>query len=357
MGAKIALLKFIDRVFGSVVVRWLPKPQQRPHGIPRSFLIIRPGGIGDAVHLFPMLQRLQKHFPAAHITLLVERRNAGIFVLSPAAVTVCCYDRPAEFFRALLGRYDVVIDSEQWHRLSAIAARFVRAPVKIGFASNERKRLFTDSLPYFHHAYEAEAFLSLLTPLAIPFTPLSAQPWLQISQKMDTVVGRISGRYVVLFPGASISARRWGEERFYHLACAIFESGWQVVVVGGREDCAAARAICRDGRWHDFSGKTSLAGTSALLAGADLLVSGDSGILHIGVALGTPTVSLFGAGIASKWAPRGDQHSVLNLQLSCSPCTLFGTTPACKKQVACLSGISVDAVFNAVKKQLRQKRN
>jgi ADP-heptose:LPS heptosyltransferase len=91
-----------------------------------------------------------------------------------------------------------------------------------------------------------------------------------------------------------------------------------------------------------------------LIAGADLLVSGDSGLLHIGVALGVPTVSLFGPGIAEKWAPRGEQHCVLNLQLPCSPCTLFGTTPPCEKQLACLSGVSVDTVFNAVKKQLQQ---
>lgn len=85
-------------------------------------------------------------------------------------------------------------------------------------------------------------------------------------------------------------------------------------VVGGRNDCATAEMICRDGWGHNFSGKTSLAETSALIAGADLLVSGDSGLLHIGVALGIPTVSFFVPGIAQKWAPRGEQHSVLNLQ-------------------------------------------
>ena len=358
MNVKVALLKFIDRVVGGVVVWLLPRPLRRLHGVPRSFLLIRPGGIGDAVHLLPLLQRLREHFPPAHISILAERRNADVFTLSPVAVTVWCYDRPGEFLQALFGRYDVVIDSEQWHRLSAIVARLVRAPLKIGFASNARHRLFTDQLPYSQTAYEAEAFLTLLTPLAIPYRPLSAPPWIRIPQKAEADIAllqtRITSRYVVLFPGASIAARRWGEERFHLLACAINEIGWQVVVVGGRADCATAAAICRADRGDNFSGKTSLAGTAALIAGADLLVSGDSGLLHIGVALGIPTVSLFGPGIAQKWAPRGKQHNVLNLQLSCSPCTLFGTTPSCENELACLSGISVDAVMNAVKKQLQQ---
>lgn len=358
MNVRIALLKFLDRAVGSFVVRLLPRPPQHRHREPRSFLIIRPGGIGDAVHLIPLLQRLRENFPAAKITLLVERRNSGLFTLSPVAVTVWCYDRPAQFFQALRGRYDVVIDSEQWHRLSAIVARLVRAPVTIGFASNERQRLFTDSLTYAQNDYEAEVFLSLLTPLAIPPKPFSSLPWLQIPLKTQEYVAlllaKIKGRYVVLFPGASIAARHWGGDRFRLLAQMIHESGWQVLVVGGREDCATAATICQDGCGHDFSGKTSLAETAALIAGADLLVSGDSGLLHIGVALGVPTVSLFGPGIAQKWAPRGARHSVLNLQLSCSPCTLFGTTPPCTKDLACLSMISVDAVFYAVKKQLQE---
>ena len=358
MSIKISLLKFIDRVVGGVVVRFLPAPSRRPHGDPRSILVIRPGGIGDAVHLLPLLQRLREYFPAAHIFVLGERRNVGVFVLSPVNVTVWCYDRPLEFLRSLIGRHDVVIDSEQWHSLSAVVARMVRAPVKIGFAGNVRQRLFTDLLPYSQEKYEAEVFLSLLKPLGILYASLPPPPWLRIpyniASEITSLRAKVNGRYLVLFPGASIAARRWGEERFRLLARAINEIGWQVVVVGGRDDCTAAAAICRDGWGHDFSGQTSLAGTAALIAGADLLVSSDSGLLHVGVALGIPTVSLFGPGIAQKWAPRGDGHSVLNLQLPCSPCTLFGTTPSCKKKLACLSGISVDAVIQAVKKQLLQ---
>lgn len=94
--------------------------------------------------------------------------------------------------------------------------------------------------------------------------------------------------------------------------------GWQVVVVCGRDDCPTADAFCQDDWGHDFSGQTSLAGTAALISSADLLVSSDSGLLHIGVALGIPTVSLFGPGIAQKWAPRGKKHSVLDLQLPLS---------------------------------------
>lgn len=356
MPARITLLKSVDRVIGATLARWLPTPRRTAAGRQQSFLVIRPGGIGDVVQLVPMLRILHARFPTAQITVLAERRNAGAFALCPMPIAVLRYDVPGEFLRALRGRYDVVIDTEQWHRLSAIVARLVRAPVKIGFATNERQRLFTDPVPYPQDDCEAEVFCRLLGPLGIEERFAGDVPWLTVPPEARARIAGLSlpsfGTCVVLFPGASIAQRRWGAERFQALAKAIRELGWQVLVIGGREDCAAAQAICRDGVGLDLAGKTNLAESAAILEGAALLVSGDSGILHVGVGLGLPTISLFGPGIARKWAPRGARHTVLDLHLPCSPCTRFGTTPPCPRQVACLDGIGVDAVVAAVIKQL-----
>lgn len=356
---KIAILKFIDRFVGGVVVRLLPKPQLCPFlPVPRSFLVIRPGGIGDVVHLAPFLQRLHENFPSAHITLLAEKRNAGVTELIPVELTVLRYDRPQEFIRALRGRYDVVIDTEQWHFLSAIVARLVRAPMKIGFATNKRFRLFTHTIPYSHDAYEADLFLSLLTPIGIISGHEFEKPWLVIPRDVEvktrSFFHQLVEHYVVVFPGASIPERRWRRENFRSLSLALCEEGRQVVVVGSREDCTAAAMICQGGVGFDFAGMTTLAESAALIAKADLLVCGDSGLLHVGVGLGIPTVSLFGPGIPKKWGPQGGQHLILNLHLPCSPCTCYGTTPDCRYQAECMNGISVDAVICAVKKQLIQ---
>ena len=72
-----------------------------------------------------------------------------------------------------------------------------------------------------------------------------------------------------------------------------------------------------------------------------------------GFGLGVPTVSLFGPGIAKKWAPEGDRHVVLNRHLACSPCTRFGYTPKCPIQAQCMTGISVDDVVAAAGKLLK----
>jgi ADP-heptose:LPS heptosyltransferase len=151
-----------------------------------------------------------------------------------------------------------------------------------------------------------------------------------------------------LFPGASVPERRWGAEKFHQLAVKLSEDDYPVVVIGGPEDRVAGDEIISGVDGLNLAGKTSLVGSAAVVEKAALLVSGDSGMLHIGVGLGRPTVSLFGSGIAAKWAPQGENHLVLNKKLPCSPCTRFGYTPPCPIGVKCLKDISVEDVHAAV---------
>jgi ADP-heptose:LPS heptosyltransferase len=107
-------------------------------------------------------------------------------------------------------------------------------------------------------------------------------------------------------------------------------------------------AFVRGGGGLNLAGRTTLAETGAVVARSALLVSGDSGVLHLAVGLGIPTVSLFGPGIAAKWGPKGEGDVAVNHRLPCSPCTRFGTTPPCPVQARCLSEITVTEVTVAV---------
>ena len=102
----------------------------------------------------------------------------------------------------------------------------------------------------------------------------------------------------------------------------------------------------------NFVGKTTLYETALIISNLNLFISSDTGLMHIAYGVGTPTVSLFGAGIAPKWGPKGDKNIVLNKKLSCSPCTKFGYSPRCKINVACLRDISVEEVVSSAAKLL-----
>ena len=352
---KARLLKSVDRWFGTALVHLVPKPMPPPSGAidPHSILIIRPGGIGDAVHLVPTMQTLRRHFPDVAVDILAERRNAGAFALCPAIRQVFLYDQPGQLLQVLRNRYDVVIDSEQWHRLSAVVARLVRSPVKVGYATNERAGLFTHAILYSHDDYEVDSFLRLLGPLGITNASLPETAWLKVPDAARQKVTRLlpggdERPLLALFPGASIAERRWGAERFRAVAQWCHAHGSRVVVVGGAGERDDGTRIVEGLDALNLAGCTSLAETAAVLQRAAVVVSGDSGILHLAVGLGRPTVSLFGSGIAAKWAPRGPRHVVLNKNLPCSPCTRFGYTPPCPYGTRCLNAISVDEVKQAI---------
>lgn len=331
----------------------LPAELEPPSSV-TSIFIIRPGGIGDAALLAPAINAIRDTYPHANITILAERRNAGVFALVPGIDKVLCYDSPRDFLQLLRSNFDVVIDSEQSHRLSAVVARMVCAPVKIGFDTNERRRMFTHYVPYSHDDYEAASFANLLEPLGIsPGNVKRAEAFLIIPQKAtekaDIMLESLQNQpFVAVFPGASIAERRWGAERFRRVAEMLAFFGIRTVVIGGIEERAQGEIIAGGAAGLNLAGMTSLPETAAVLQRSSLLLSGDSGVLHLAVGVGTPTVSLFGPGRARKWAPTGDRHFVINKCLPCSPCTTFGTTPHCQNDTRCMKEISVEETVNAI---------
>ncbi len=351
-------LKKVDGVVGSVLSRLLPRPHSSESSTVTRLLLIRPGGIGDAVLLVPAIRSFKKLYPHCEIMVLAERRNGAAFALCSDVSQLLLYDRPKQVLVAMRQRYDVVIDTEQWHRLSAVVARLIRSDLKIGFATNERKRLFNVAVPYAHEDYEAYSFLRLLEPLGIknqeveyPFLAVPEHIVRQAEGKLEPLDGQV---FVAIFPGASIPERRWGVDKFHRLAVWLNEQGLAVVVVGGGQDRGAGQMILAGGQGLNLAGSTSLAETAAVLQRSSLLVTGDSGVLHLAVGLDVPTVSLFGPGIAAKWAPKGEKHIVLNKNLPCSPCTRFGTTPPCSAGGRCIQEISVEEVAAVVSVSLQQ---
>ena len=357
---KIRFLKLVDKIAGGFVAACLPAAHFGAATVPNRILLIRPGGIGDAVLLAPALEALKEKFSKAKITVLAEKRNAGVFPLIPCVDQVLRYDVAAEFVAAFRLNPDIAIDTEQYHRLSAVVARLTGAATLIGFATNERARLFHHAIPYSHDYFEAVSFSHLLASFGIrqpasidaPFLSVPATAQARASQLLIPLAGH---PFIALFPGASISERRWGAERFSAVAARLTQQDYKIIVVGGKEDAATGATIIQAAGGLNLAGCTTLTETAAILDQASLLISGDSGVLHLGVGLGIPTVSLFGPGIAKKWAPRGPQHVVLNKQLSCSPCTQFGYTNRCPHQAACLQQISPESVIEAAFSLLRSK--
>ncbi|MCU0230159.1 MAG: glycosyltransferase family 9 protein [Acidobacteria bacterium] len=372
MGLKTDILKVADALVGWPIAVLLspfagrraaatsPAPSVAPP--PRRVLIIRPGGIGDAVLFLPMLRELRRAWPQAQLDLLVEKRNAGVVRGLGLADHVLLYDRiPGDLPRVLAGGYDLVIDTEQYHRASAIVALLTRAPRRIGFGTNVRRLLLTDALPYDQSIYEARSFLELArcaTGLEPHWDP--EQPFLPLDEEAvrfaEAALAPLGDRpRVAIHPGASIPERRWPPERYAEVAAKLAAQGIGVAVLGGREDVKAATVIATRLEGQPaviLAGKSTLAQAAAIVAQVDVYVSADTGVLHLAYAVGTRTVHLFGPGVLSKWGPPGHRFRSIAADAPCSPCTVYGYTPPCNQGNVCMLRIEPERVVREVLEQL-----
>ncbi|NIA09835.1 MAG: glycosyltransferase family 9 protein [Nitrospiraceae bacterium] len=341
---KTEFIKTADRFFGQCINSLLPAKKMYPNKIDdiKSMLLIRPGGLGDAFLLIPAIQAIKRIFKNASISVLAENRNYKAFKFVNN-VNVYRYDNIREFLRVLSSQYNVVIDTEQWHRFSAIVARFV-GKLNVGFATNDRKKNFDVAVKYYHTRYEIDSFMDLVDELC---------RFLSIEHNLDYQIPfidieAIDNFDVVIFTGASNTLRKWQVEKYRQLIKKL--NGFKIALIGGSADVEFNKKIAEGLRVENFTNKLSLKETAGIIKGSKILFSTDSGILHLGVGLGVKTVSIFGPGIEDKWAPRGEKHIVINKRLPCSPCTRFGYTPKCPYGGRCMKEITVEEVYDKIMK-------
>ncbi len=346
---RTVLLKKLDWVVGQKLIKFLPSISSKEFDLKNlnKILIIRPGGLGDAILLLPSILLLKNRYPDIQIHILAEERNASVFELLYFInkKEIFIYHKISHLYKIFFQKYDVVVDTEQWHYLSAIVSFFIKARYKIGFASNGRKKLFHFKAPYRQKEYEVFSFLKLFKPILKDINFDFTSPFLKVIKVRKTSQKDLC---VVLFPGASVKERMWPKENFKEIADWLDKRGIKVIVVGGKDEIKIGEYIIQDTlRGINLANKTSLKETAEILVNSKLLLTVDSGIMHLAFAVGTPVVALFGPGIEEKWAPKDKDSIIINKHLPCSPCTKFGYTPPCFDN-RCMKEISVKEVKEAI---------
>ena len=359
----IRLLKFLDATAGAMCC-WLgglilhlshrTGPNQ-PAKVQR-ILVVRPGGMGDMILLQPMLRSLRGRYPEAEIDLVCERRNREILSLAGQDVGILLYDaNPVGTLLSLIRRhYDLAIDSEQFHNFSAVMVWLSGAPVRIGFKINPgRNPIYTHLVNYDLEGYEADEFMRLLHPLGIRDGSAVSGMMEHLRQQ-----GEIPATPVVLIhAGTSTRYKEWAPSKYAELARRVVENmrvrgiAPRIALVGGAGDVALAQRIAAlaemGGQLDVMAGDRPLAETVAMIAHATLFIGGDSGLSHLAVALGTPSVVLFGPSDPRKWGFTGKRHVVVCKERACSPCFIFGYHKPCH-DIGCMADITVDDVMAGV---------
>lgn len=274
-------------------------------------LVIAPNWIGDALMAQPLLSRLR-----GEIDVLAPEWVAPVMRRMPEVRSVIAtpfIHGPLQLRarwklgRSLKGRYDqAYVLPNTWK--SALVPFFAGIPRRTGYVGELRYGLLNDTRKAAGASMAAHyAALAGEGPLSRPRLRVSAEEIEQAKRKFG-----ISGRYVVFCPGAEYGpAKRW--PYFGELSRRLT---LPVVVLGSSKDLEASGGISGT----SLVGKTNLDEAIALVAGADLVISNDSGLMHVAAALGRPQVALFGSSSPEHTPPQSPAARVLWLHIECSPC-------------------------------------
>lgn len=353
-------------------------------------LLIKPSAAGDVVHAVPVLAKLRRRYPNARIDWLLTPENAALVKGHPALSNIVLFERRSFLkagrrlealagFLRLLGkirrtRYDLVIDLHGQLR-SALFALASGAPVRLGFDRPIRRTrstfqgrelgnipargwagaregswlAYTDRIPIptlEAHAVDRYLWVGKLLGLdAAPLEmalPVSAEAEANAERLLAGLEGRPAA---MLAPGAMWETKQWTVEGFAAVANELARRGFAVVLLGAPGEQARSRAIhALAPQALDLCGQTGLADLAALLRRASVVVTNDSGAMHIAAALEKPVASIFGPTNPVHVGPYGQPESVVRLDLPCSPCN-YRRWSQCPHGHACMRDLPAEAVL------------
>ncbi|NWF94054.1 MAG: lipopolysaccharide heptosyltransferase II [Syntrophaceae bacterium] len=339
---------------------------------PRRILVRGVNWVGDTILTYPTIQGLKAIFPDCHLTILAPSHLAELWRTFPYVDEVIHFQkrkgigflwedlRLASSLREK--RFDLaVILPRSFH--SAFQVYLARIPIRIGYQNRGRSFLITHGISRTEEVLRIHRVLyyrRLIDPLGrmdgFPppriFLRDEDRRWAEERLKeMRLLDGRV---LVGMNPGAAYgSAKCWDPDRFGELGRRV-SSKWKATVLlfGRDEERPMARAILQHLKegGTDLTGRTGLLQLAALLERCHLLVTNDTGTMHVAAAVGTPVVAIFGSTDPLTTGPWGEGNIVVKKDVSCSPCS----KRICPTDHRCMKLITVDEVEEAVGRKLRE---
>lgn len=347
----------------------------------RRILVVRVDLLGDTVLTTPAITALRRGYPKAQIDVLVQQSTAEVLAGESAIARVIPFNpqilRQKGGWRTglrLLRRlrkahYDLAISVSG--DLGSILTRLSGARRTIGYVGEAYPFMLTDPIPGKRYAvsqHETRYVLTLAEAAGGVVEAGDARPRLHVrkreAQEMSTMLNLARARLgrhgpvIAMHAGArNGQAKRWPTRHFAALADQLTEElDALVVVTGAPNEAPLAHSIADQALYPllNVSGQTTLQQLIALLAVSDVLVTGDSGPMHIACAVDTPVVVMHGPTDPALSGPSAPDAIVLRHSLWCSPCYDASATAECRfGNPVCMKAIAPRAVFAAVHRQLR----
>lgn len=356
----------------------------------KRVLIINPFGIGDVLFTTPVIRTLRQSHPDIYIAYLSNIRTAKILEANPNVDKVFVFEK--DYFRQLgresklkcLKEFNNLLNSIKKEKFDAAIdlslgkhysffCWLIGIKKRVGFNYKNRGFFLTDKINIdgYQAKHVVEYYLDLFKFLNIDykddyldlFIPEETKAWSERFLKEHDVDSRDTLVAVVPGGGASwgkdASIKQWSADKFATVADRLSnEYKVKILVMGDLKDKETCLKVVSSAKTAviDCCGKTEILQSASLLGKCKLVIANDGGPLHLAVATGAKTVSIFGPVDDRVYGPypRNNNHMVIKASLPCQPCYQRFKLSPCEKDRQCLREISEGEVFEAAKELLRQ---
>lgn len=339
--------------------------KQWPKETPTNIIVRMPNWLGDLVMATPLLKDLRNYYQNARITAMCQSNAAALLQQNPYIDEILSFNKPNGWLHyqhrdiidpLRFGNYDLgvlttnSISSAWWFWMGHVKNR-------IGYATNLRSFLLDKAVPLpknIEKQHQVITYKMLLEPLGIPISDTSLELFVSREEHESAVallakfgIDLEKNVVVGINPGAAYgSAKCWLPDRFAHVTRRLLENrDAYVLYFGDNNGAPLVNEICKDmpERVINLAGKTTIRELMALIQICSVVLSNDSGPMHIAAALKTPLVALFGSTSSIKTGPY-NHGRVIHKNVECSPCY----KRICPIDFRCMTRIEVDEVCNAM---------
>jgi len=342
-----------------------------------KILILKPSSLGDVIQALPVLRLLKQHFRDAEIFWWIDAGLKSLLEGDPDLAGLVLFERkrwksPRRWPEAVRSvrwmreqQFDLVIDLQFLAR-SATFAWLANGKSLVGLDEiREGARGFYDRVTprASFHTHAVDWYLSVLPLLGVPvhknFEWIPARPQIaaQVKQKWFSQFSTLNSQLVLLQPGARWDNKHWPVEHFADLVRRLAQTFPDVrfAVLGSDDDKSLGKRIAdaAPARCLNLCGETTLPEMIEWLRLCDLMITNDTGPMHVAAALGTPLVALFGPTEPRRTGPYGQLDHVVRIDLPCAPCLKSYCT--WKNPVECLTAIPPAAVFEQARRRLASR--
>jgi lipopolysaccharide heptosyltransferase II len=342
-----------------------------------KILILKPSSLGDVIHALPVLRLLRSHWPESQIYWWLDINLVPLLEKDPDLAGIFAFQRKRwaaphrwpEILSSIAAmrqhRFDLAIDLQGLAR-SGMFAWLAGAGLTVGLdnlreGSREGARAFYDVVPprAQPQTHAVDRYLAVLPLLKVPvhwnFEWLPSRPAGLESLRQKWAPERAGARWIVLLPGGRWDNKRWPAQYFIELAKRLREiPALRLVVLGSKDErslgeqiAAAVPEFCMN-----LAGETSLDEMIEWIRLSRLVITNDTGPMHVAAAVGRPVVAIFGPTDPYNTGPYGQIRNVIQAtSLPCVPC--LKSRCAYWDKMACLHAISPAAVFEKAQEALR----